>query len=240
MSAALEVDQLEVRYGRLLILDRVSLAVARGEILALLGTNGAGKSTLLRAVSGVVPVRSGRVLVDGTDVTGFSPADLVRAGLAHLPGGRATFPGLSVWENLRVACAPVPPSERAERIEAALGRFPWLADRRDQLAGSLSGGQRQMLGLAMALLAQPRVLMVDELSLGLAPVVVDELLHALVGMRDEGCALVLVEQHIDLALDVADRAVFLERGSVRFEGPAADLRGRDDLLRAVLLTGGAV
>jgi branched-chain amino acid transport system ATP-binding protein len=239
VSAVLEAEAVVVRYGRLTILDRVALEVAPGEMVALLGTNGAGKSTLLRAISGVVPVHAGRIRFAGEDVTGRSPAALVRRGAAHLPGGRATFPGMSVLDNLRVACAQVPRRERRRRIEEALARFPWLPERRHQLAGSLSGGQRQMLGLAMALVAEPRLVMIDELSLGLAPVVVDELLGTLAELRAGGTAVVVVEQHIDLALDVADRAVFLERGRVRFAGPAEGLRGRTDLLRAVLLTGGA-
>lgn len=239
MSALLEATDVVVRYGRLTILDRVSLSVAPGEMVALLGTNGAGKSTLLRAVSGVVPIRAGRVRFAGDDVTGRSPAALVRRGVAHLPGGRAVFPGMSVADNLRVACAQVPRRARRRRIAEAFDRFGWLAERGNQLAGSLSGGQRQMLGLAMALVAEPRLVLIDELSLGLAPVVVDELLGVLARLRAGGTAVVIVEQHIDLALDVADRAVFLERGRVRFEGPAEGLRGRTDLLRAVLLTGGA-
>lgn len=239
MSALLEATDLVVRYGRLTILDRVGLSVAAGEMVALLGTNGAGKSTLLRAVSGVVPIRSGRVRLAGEDVTNRPPASLVRRGVAHLPGGRAVFPGMSVVDNLRVACAQVPRRERRRRVEQALARFGWLADRREQLAGSLSGGERQMLGLAMALVAEPRLVLIDELSLGLAPVVVDELLGVLARLRADGTPVVIVEQHIDLALDVCDRAVFLERGRVRFEGPAEGLRGRTDLLRAVLLTGGA-
>jgi ABC-type branched-subunit amino acid transport system ATPase component len=239
MSALLEAEGIVVRYGRLTILDRVGLSVAAGEMVALLGTNGAGKSTLLRAISGVVPIRAGRVRLAGEDVTGRPPAALVRKGVAHLPGGRAVFPGMSVVDNLRVACAQVPRRERPRRIDEAIARFGWLAERREQLAGSLSGGQRQMLGLAMALVAEPRVVLIDELSLGLAPVVVDELLHTLAGLRAGGTAVVVVEQHIDLALGVADRAVFLERGRVRFAGPAQGLRGRTDLLRAVLLTGGA-
>lgn len=239
MSALLEASDVVVRYGRLTILDRVSLSVSPGEMVALLGTNGAGKSTLLRAISGVVPIHSGRVRFAGEDLTGRSPAAIVTRGIAHLPGGRAVFPGLSVLDNLRVACAQVPRRRRRARIDEALARFDWLSQRRHQPAGSLSGGQRQMLGLAMALVADPRLVMIDELSLGLAPVVVDELLRTLAALRAEGTAVVVVEQHIDLALDIADRAVFLERGRVRFEGLADGLRGRTDLLRAVLLTGGA-
>lgn len=239
MRALLEASDVVVRYGRLTILDRVNLSVAPGEMVALLGTNGAGKSTLLRAISGVVPIHSGRVRFAGEDLTRRSPAAIVTRGIAHLPGGCAVFPGLSVLDNLRVACAQVPRRRRRAVIDEALGRFDWLPQRRHQPAGSLSGGQRQMLGLAMALVADPQLVMIDELSLGLAPVVVDELLRTLAALRAEGTAVVVVEQHIDLALDIADRAVFLERGRVRFEGLADGLRGRTDLLRAVLLTGGA-
>jgi branched-chain amino acid transport system ATP-binding protein len=233
----LDVRDLQVAYGRTTVLHGVSLTVAAGERVALLVTTAAGKSTLLRAVSGVLRPSRGTVHLDGDDVTGERPAKLVRAGLVQMPGGRATFPGLTVAENLRIGAITVPSADRAARVDEVVALFPILGERLGQLAGSLSGGQQQQLALARALMPRPRVLLIDELSLGLAPTVVADLLDVLERLRSEGMAVVLVEQHVDLALEVADRAYFLERGEVRFEGPAPDLRGRTDLLRAVFLAG---
>jgi branched-chain amino acid transport system ATP-binding protein len=235
----LDVRGLAVAFGNVTVLSGVDFRVAPAEVVALLGTNGAGKSTLLRAISGVVPVAAGSVHVGDRDVTNARPADIVRAGVVQMPGGRGTFPGLTIEDNLRVGGVTVPREERAARVEHVLALFPWLADRRRALAGTLSGGQQQMLALARALMARPRLLMIDELSLGLAPVVVEQLLDVVGRLRDEGVAIVVVEQHVDLALSFADRAYFLERGRVRFEGPAAGLRGRTDLLRAVFFAGAA-
>ena len=233
----LTVEGLRVAFGKVLVLESVDFRVGPGEVVALLGTNGAGKSTLLRAVSGLIRPAAGTVRFDGADVTGARPVDLVRRGLVQMPGGRATFPGLSVEENLRVGGVTAPRAERADRVTEVLDLFPWLADRRAQLAGSLSGGQQQQLALARALMGRPRLLMIDELSLGLAPVIVEQLLEVVDGLRRRGVSIVIVEQHVDMALAFADRAYFLERGQVRFEGPASDLHGRTDLLRAVFLTG---
>jgi ABC-type branched-subunit amino acid transport system ATPase component len=233
------VDGLGVAYGRSLVLDGLSFSVAPGEIVALLGTNGAGKSTLLKAISGILPVQAGSITFDGADITGARPNRIVAAGLVQMPGGRATFPGLTVAENLRIGGITVPRAERSDRVAEALDQFPVLAERRVQLAGTLSGGQQQILALARALMSRPKLLMIDELSLGLAPTIVHQLLAKIAELRQQGMSLVIVEQQVDLALDLADRAYFLERGQVRFEGPAGDLRGRTDLLRAVFLTGAA-
>jgi branched-chain amino acid transport system ATP-binding protein len=233
----LEVEGLAVAFGKVRVLEGVDFRVAPGEVVALLGTNGAGKSTLLRAVSGLLKPVAGTVRFDGADVTGARPVQLVRRGLVQMPGGRATFPGLTVEENLRVGGVTVPRGDRNARVAEVLDLFPWLAERRSQLAGSLSGGQQQQLALARALMGRPRLLMIDELSLGLAPIVVEQLLEVVDGLRRAGVSIVIVEQHVDMALSFADRAYFLERGQVRFEGPAADLHGRTDLLRAVFLTG---
>ena len=232
----LDVRALDVAYGSVRVPEGIDLRVAPGETVALLGTNGAGKSTLLRAISGVLKPRAGTVAFDGTDITGMSSAEVVKRGIVQMAGGRATFPGLSIEENLRVGATVVPRSVRQERIDEALSLFPWLEQRRAQQAGSLSGGEQQMLGLARALIAKPRLLMIDELSLGLAPVIVTQLLDVIDTLRKQGLTLLLVEQHVDLALDFSDRAYFLERGRVRFEGPAKALRGNRELLRAVLLT----
>ena len=233
----LRATGLHVAYGTTTVLEGVDFCVDAGEIVALLGTNGAGKSTLLRTISGLLRARAGTIELDGIDITRARPHALVRRGIVQMPGGRATFPGLSVRENLRVGTVTVPRADRADRVDAVLERFPWLKDRSHQLAGTLSGGQQQMVALARALVIRPRLLMIDELSLGLSPVIVEQLLDAVVALRDEGVAIVVVEQQVDLALAVADRAYFLERGQVRFEGPASALRDRTDLLRAVFLAG---
>jgi branched-chain amino acid transport system ATP-binding protein len=233
----LDVKSVVAGYGRVAVLEGVDLRVEAGEMVALLGTNGAGKSTLLRTISGIVRARAGTIRLAGDDLGDLRPVDIVRRGLVQMPGGRGTFPGLTVEENLRVGAATVPRRERRGRVDEVLTLFPVLAERRNQQAGTLSGGQQQMLALARALLPRPRILMIDELSLGLAPAVVADLLEGLERLRAGGAGVVIVEQQVDLALDVADRAVFLERGQVRFEGRAADLRGRSDLLRAVFLAG---
>ena len=239
MTPLLECAGLGVAYGRTQILFDVSLDVAAGEVLAVLGTNGAGKSTLLRAISGLTPPRAGRVVLDGRDVTGSSPVRMAALGVAHMPGGRGIFPDLTVGENLRMATW----SHRRDKarstraLDRALGLFPGLSGRLGVRAGLLSGGQQQMLALAQAFMPEPRLLLVDELSLGLAPVVVAELLDVVRRLRDGGVAVVLVEQSAELALRVADRAVFLEKGETRFSGPAQEILDRGDLVRSVFLSG---
>lgn len=236
-GALLAAEHVEVAYGSVAVLDDVSFAVHPGEIVALLGTNGAGKSTLLKTLSGILRARAGIVRFDGDDVTRARPAALVRRGLVQVPGGRATFPGLTLAENLHVGMATLAREDRHGRMEEAYARFGWMREQAGQLAGTLSGGQQQQLAMARALLVRPRVLMIDELSLGLSPVIVEQLIDVVFDLRAAGTAVVIVEQQVDLALAVADRAYFMERGQVRFEGVAADLRGRTDLLRAVFLAG---
>ena len=235
----LECVGLKVAYGRTQILFDVSIDVHDGEVLAVLGTNGAGKSTLLRAITGLTPPKGGKVLLEGRDVTGTSPVKMASMGVAQMPGGRGIFPDLTVGENLRMATWSFRRDKaRATRVTGrALDLFPALASRLDDRAGLLSGGQQQMLALAQAFIPEPRLLLVDELSLGLAPVVVMELLDVVRRLRDEGVAVVLVEQSAELALRVADRAVFLEKGETRFSGPAREILERGDLVRSVFLSG---
>ncbi len=236
----LRCRQVEVSYGPVQILFGADLEVAEGEIVALLGTNGAGKSTLLKGAAGLVKVGAGSVELDGQAITN-TPADAAaRLGMALMPGGRGVFPTLSVDENLRLAAWLIR-KDRAAATAArqdALSVFPMLEGRIGQMAGDLSGGEQQMLSLAMAFMVKPRLLMIDELSLGLAPTVVSQLLDVVRELHARGTTIVVVEQSVNIALELAERAVFLEKGEVRFRGPAADLLDRPDILRSVFITGG--
>ena len=247
-QALLECHGLEVSYGRNKVLHGVDVHVGAGEVLGLLGTNGAGKSTLLRAISGLTPPKHGKVHFDGKDTTGSSPMKMARLGLAYMPGGRGIFPDLSVAENLRMATWVTRKDKEhcAAAVERAIELFPALTTRMEDRAGLLSGGQQQMLALAQALVQGPagqdgkpgaRVLLIDELSLGLAPAIVSELLEVVRHLRDQGLGILLVEQSAELALKVSDRAMFLEKGEVRFSGPAQEILERGDLIRSVFLAG---
>ena len=241
MTALLEATDLVLHYGRVQVLFGPSISVERGEFIALLGTNGAGKSTVLKAVSNLSPLTSGRVVFDGTDITGMAPDRIAALGLAHVPGGRGNLPDLSVEDNLRLG-GHLLRKDRAARdagIGAAIELFPWMGKRRKQLAGTLSGGEQQMLAIGRALVVQPKMLMVDELSLGLAPIIVEELMGVLRALNASGITVLIVEQHATLAMQVAERVLFMEKGQVRFSGQGADLLGRDDLLRSVYLGGAA-
>jgi len=229
----------EISYGPVQVLFGVDLDVYPGEIVALLGTNGAGKSTLLKGVSGLVKVTGGGVGLEGRDVTGTAADVIARDGISLMPGGRGVFPTLTVEENLRLATWLL----RKEKQRAALARsqalelFPILSKRSTQMAGNLSGGEQQMLSLAMALMVKPRLLMIDELSLGLAPTVVSELLEVVRMLHATGTTILVVEQSVNVALELAERAVFLEKGEVRFAGPTAELLARPDILRSVFIAG---
>ena len=227
----------DVAYDEVQVLFGVDLDVKEGEIVALLGTNGAGKSTLLRAVSGVAEAHRGAVIFDGIDITHAPPHEIAARGVVQVPGGAGVFPGLTVEENLQVA-GWLHRQDRSQS-EALVARahelFPVLVERAGTEAGDLSGGQQQMLALSMALVSRPKLLLIDELSLGLAPIVVEALLPLVRELRDEGTTVVIVEQSVNLALTVADRAYFMEKGEIRFEGPTGDLLDRPDLLRSVFL-----
>jgi ABC-type branched-subunit amino acid transport system ATPase component len=237
MGVVLESTDLDVHYGRVQVLFGVSIAVEDGEFLALLGTNGAGKSTWLKAVSNLAPVTGGRVYFQGEDITGLAPDRIAAKGLAHVPGGRGTLPDLTVEENLRLGGHLLrhDKASLADGLERAVALFPWMGQRRKQLAGTLSGGEQQMVAIARALVLRPTMLMVDELSLGLAPVIVEELMGVLKQLNAEGITVLVVEQHATLAMQVAERVLFMEKGQVRFSGAGKDLLGRDDLLRSVFL-----
>ncbi len=232
----LVVEGLEIGYDGVQVLFGIDLTIGRGEMVALLGTNGAGKSTVLRGMSGLASPSAGRVLFDGQDITGLGPEAIARLGIAQVPGGKAVFPTLTVDEHLDLAGWTVEPAAAAATRAEVLARFPRLAERADQLAGNLSGGEQQQLALGMALIMRPRLLLIDELSLGLAPTIVADLVGLLREIHAEGTTIVLVEQSVNVALTLADRAYFLEKGQVRFEGPTSDLLDRPDVLRAVFLS----
>jgi ABC-type branched-subunit amino acid transport system ATPase component len=228
-------------YGPLQVLFDVDLTVPTGGRVGLLGTNGAGKSTLLRVIAGLARPSAGSVCFAGRDVTGVPTEERVGLGMTLLEGGRATFPSLTVAESLRVGAYPYLSDRlRVERsVDDALDLFPALRPRLGQRAGTLSGGEQQMLALAKALLARPRLLMIDELSLGLAPVVLEGIVAALdVLVREGDVSLVLVEQSLNVALGVTDQAYFMEKGAVRFSGPTSDLLDRGDLVRSVFFGAG--
>ncbi len=225
----------DVKYGQVQILFGVDFDIADGEIVALLGTNGAGKSTLLKAIAGLVDPSGGAIVFDGRDVTYAAAQFAARQGIVLMPGGRGVFPTLTVEENLRAATWLRPDAS----IDEVLERFPVLRERFEQPAGDLSGGERQMLALGMAFLSKPRLLMIDELSLGLAPQVVEQLLEVVRAIHAQGTTVVIVEQSVNVALTVADRAVFMEKGEIRFEGSTRELLRRPDVLRSVFLEGAA-
>jgi len=240
-SKLLLVRGLNVSYGTVRVLFDVDLEVEEGSCIALLGTNGAGKSTLLKAISGIVEADRGAVIFDGREITHTPPNEIAALGIRQVPGGHGVFPTLSVAENLRTAAWLHRRDRRAtdEALAEVHGLFPVLRARMSDPAGDLSGGQQQMLALAMAFLSRPRLLMIDELSLGLAPVVVAQLLPLVDAMRSDGTTVILVEQSVNVALTVADKAFFLEKGEVKFDGPTKDLLERPDVLRSVFLEGAA-
>ncbi|MBV8385164.1 MAG: ATP-binding cassette domain-containing protein [Acidimicrobiia bacterium] len=229
----------DMSYGPVQILFGVDFDVAEGEIVALLGTNGAGKSTLLKGICGLVRPTAGSVVFKGENIT-KTPADhTAKKGISLMPGGKGVFPTLSVEENLRLATWLIA-DEKARIGEAraeVLDLFPVLDQRRSQMAGDLSGGEQQMLALGMALMTRPELVMIDELSLGLAPTIVGQLLDVVREIHRRGSTIVIVEQSVNVALQLAERAVFMEKGEVRFEGPAAELLERPDILRSVFISG---
>jgi branched-chain amino acid transport system ATP-binding protein len=237
----LEVSGLSARYGAVAALRDVSLEVRAGELVALIGANGAGKSTLLRTIAGLVAPAAGRVALDGRDVTGQAPEAMIRAGVALVPERRRVFAPLTVLDNLELGGYALPRGRdfrgRLEAgVEEAYRLFPVLRRRRDQLAGTLSGGEQQMLAIGRALMTRPRLLLCDEPSLGLAPLVVAEMMRLLSTLRAEGTTILLVEQNARMALRAADRAYVLEVGSVVLSGAATDLL-EDDQLKAAYLGG---
>jgi branched-chain amino acid transport system ATP-binding protein len=233
-AALLDIQSLRSGYGRVEVLRGVNLQVRPGEIVALLGSNGAGKSTLNNTVSGLVPAWGGRVRFDGVDLTGAHYRDVVRAGLIQVPEGRRIFPNLSVLENLELGAFARARERRAANLERVFTTFPRLKERIEQKAGTMSGGEQQMLAIGRGMMAEPRLLILDEPSLGLSPLLVEQM-FALVGrLHEEGLAVLLVEQNVGQSLEIADRAYVLENGAIRFEGRPAELLASDELRRAYL------
>ncbi len=234
---ALDVKGVDFSYGQLQVLFGVSLRVRVGEALALLGTNGAGKSTLLRVIAGLEKPSHGGISYLGRDIARLPAERLPSEGLLLVVGGRSVFSDMTVGENLDMAAVAgrLQPSQLKDRLEVVYATFPVLASRRRQKAGSLSGGEQQQVALAKALLLDPKLLCIDELSLGLAPVVVGELLELVRRIHAAGVSLIVVEQSLNIAAELCEHSVFLEKGQVRFEGPTRDLLARNDIARAVFL-----
>ncbi len=235
MSAPLlDIRGLRSGYGRVQVLHGVDLQVGAGEIVALLGSNGAGKSTLNNTVCGLVPATGGSVHFDGRELTGAPCREVVRAGLIQVPEGRRIFPNLSVLENLELGSFARARARRASNLERVFDIFPRLKERLTQKAGTMSGGEQQMLAIGRGLMAEPRLLILDEPSLGLSPLLVEEMFALIRRLHEQGLAVLLVEQNVGQSLEIADRACVLENGSMRFQGLPADLLASDELRRAYL------
>src|SRR6266568_2579440 len=239
---ALVCRGIDVAYDKVQVLFGVDLDVERNEIVALLGTNGAGKSTLLKAISGLVTASAGKIWFDGQDITKADAVTTSKMGIIQVPGGKAVFPTLTVAEHFKASTwlyQRDDPKEIDGRTEKVLELFPRVRERWDQMAGNLSGGEQQQLALGMAFVAKPTLLIIDELSLGLAPTIVEQLLEIVRAIHEQGCTVILVEQSVNIALTLASRAYFMEKGEIRFSGPTEELLERGDILRSVFLQGAA-
>jgi branched-chain amino acid transport system ATP-binding protein len=234
MSPLLTIEGLHAGYGAVEVLRGVDLHLAPGELVALLGSNGAGKTTLNSVVSGLVPTWAGRVVFDGQDLTGAHYRRVVQAGLIQVPEGRKVFPNLSVLENLELGAFTRARARRAENLVRVFDTFPRLRERQDQLAGTMSGGEQQMLAIGRGLMAEPKLLILDEPSLGLSPLLVEEMFGLIAQLRAGGLAVLLVEQNVGQSLEIADRAYVMENGSIRFSGTSAELLASDTLRQAYL------
>jgi ABC-type branched-subunit amino acid transport system ATPase component len=236
----LQADAVTFSYGPVQVLFGVSLRVNAGEKVALLGSNGAGKSTFLRVLSGLGQPTGGRIILAGEDITNLDARQTVSRGIALVPENKAIFPDMTVRDNLDIGLYTLGSKSKIaeERREAVVQVFPRLGERWKQLAGTMSGGEKQMLSLAKALALEPRLLLIDELSLGLSPIVVESLLVAVEQLNNKGTAVLLVEQSLNIAAQICKRAYFLEKGQVQFDGETADLLERPDLAQAVFFGGG--
>ena len=234
MNALLKVQGLKSGYGVVEVLRGVDLQVMPGELVALLGSNGAGKTTLNHTLSGLVGTRAGQVEFDGQDITGLHSQQVVKQGLIQVPEGRKVFPNLSVHENLELGAFTRGRECRAQNLAKVYDTFPRLKERVAQLAGTLSGGEQQILAIGRGLMAEPRLLILDEPSLGLSPLLVEEMFGLIAQLRSSGLAVLLVEQNVGQSLDIADRAYVMENGQIRFTGTPAELLASDTLRQAYL------
>ena len=230
----LEVAALHGGYGRVEVLRGIDLAVRPGEVVALLGSNGAGKTTLNNTLSGLLPAFSGTIQFEDRSLTGVRYTDIVAAGLIHVPEGRRVFPNLTVYENLELGSYRRARANRDRNLERVFGVFPKLKERTSQRAGTLSGGEQQMLAIGRGLMAEPRLLILDEPSLGLSPVAVEELFALIARLNKEGLPILLVEQNVGQSLEIANRAYVLENGAIVFQGTPAELLANAELKRAYL------
>ena len=234
MHDLLVIENLRAGYGAVEVLRSVDMHVAPGELIALLGSNGAGKTTLNAVVSGLVPARSGKVVFDGEDLTGVHYRRIVQAGLIQVPEGRKIFPNLTVIENLELGAFTRARNKIAENMAKVFETFPRLHERAVQLAGTMSGGEQQMLAIGRGLMAEPKLLILDEPSLGLSPLLVEEMFALIAKLRANGLAIMLVEQNVGQSLDIADRAYVMENGTIRFSGTSQQLLASDALRQAYL------
>ncbi|MCF8078356.1 MAG: ABC transporter ATP-binding protein [Desulfobacterales bacterium] len=231
----LELQEIHVSYGHVPALRGVSLQVEEGEIVALIGGNGAGKTTTLRAIQGIMPTTSGKVLWKGTDITGKPPYQVVAMGISHCPEGRQVFPHMTVLENLKMGAIAKAESVRDSRLmEYVFETFPHLAERKRQMAGSLSGGEQQMLAIGRAMMASPDLLMLDEPSMGLAPKLVDSIFEMIGHINEQGISILLVEQNAFIALETSNRSYVIENGSIGLSGPSAELIHQEHIREAYL------
>ena len=234
----LDVANLSASYGPVRILHDISFSMAEGESIAVLGANGAGKSTLLRAISGLMVRRDGQIRFDGQDITSRRPDEIVHLGISQVPEGRRLFFPLTVTENLEAGALPLRKrgqgSEVAEAMTMVFDLFPRLAERRAQISGTLSGGEQQMLAIARALMARPRILLLDEPSVGLAPKVIEALFGVLHTLKGTGLTIIVAEQHVPMALDIADRVIILGLGRIALAGLPAELRDSEEIRRIYL------
>ena len=234
MRELLSIQNLRAGYGAVEVLRGVDIRISHGELIALLGSNGAGKTTLNAVMSGLVTPRSGRVVFDGEDLTGAHYRRIVQAGLIQVPEGRKVFPNLTVLENLELGAFTRARSRLSENIDRVFVTFPRLRERKAQLAGTMSGGEQQMLAIGRGLMAEPKLLILDEPSLGLSPLLVEELFTLIAKLRADGLAILLVEQNVGQSLDIADRAYVMENGSIRFSGTSSELLASDALRQTYL------
>ena len=233
--ALLEVKNLEVYYGVICALKGISFEVNEGEIVSLIGANGAGKTTMMQSVVGLIPKKNGSVIFDGHDISKTPCHKIVELGMTQVPEGRRIFQELSVYENLMMGAYSMKDQQKfKEDLESIYTRFPRLAERRNQIAGTLSGGEQQMLAMSRALMSHPKLLMLDEPSMGLAPILVDQIFDIIKELNETGTTILLVEQNANKALEIADRAYVLETGSIMLSGTGAELAQSDEVRKAYL------